>query len=237
MAPEVNRREFLGRAGTVATAGAAAGAVLAAQPGQAAEGQEAKTIKIIGVCGSPRKGMSTATALGVCLDAAAEVGPNVETELIELAELSIPGQVAAGVELKPGEQDDFPGVAAKLSDPKVAGIIVGSPVYFGCVSALCKAFLDRCIVFRKNQFALAGKVAGAVAVGGCRNGGQELVLRQIHTALMGQGMIVAGDGPPTAHWGATVWSGAEGGVTADEFGMATAKNLGRHVAQLALKLA
>jgi multimeric flavodoxin WrbA len=105
------------------------------------------------------------------------------------------------------------------------------------VSALCKAFLDRCIVFRKNQFALADKVAGAVAVGGGRNGGQELVLRQIHTALMGQGMIVAGDGPPTAHWGATLWSGAEGGVTEDEFGMTTAKNLGRHVAELALKLA
>jgi multimeric flavodoxin WrbA len=236
MAAEVNRRAFLGKAGSVAAVGAASGTILTAQSTQAAEGQEAGTVKILGICGSPRKGKSTSTGLGVCLEAAGQVGPQVETELIELAELSIPGQVAAGVDLKPGEEDDFPAVAAKLSDPKVAGIIVGSPVYFGCVSALCKAFLDRLIVFRKDQFALAGKVAGALAVGGGRDAGKELVLRQIHTALMGQGLIIVGDGPPTSHWGATLWSGHEGGVTADEMGMATARNLGRHVAQTALKL-
>jgi len=235
MATDVNRREFLSKAGSVATVGAAS-AALAAGSSHAAQNQAAGKIKIVGVCGSPRKGMTTATALGFCLEAAAAVGPEVETELIELAGLSIPGQVAAGIELKPGETDDFPAVAEKLSDPRVVGIVVGSPVYFGCVSALCKAFLDRSVVFRKSQFALAGKVAGALAVGGGRNGGQELVLRQIHTALMGQGMIVAGDGPPTAHWGATLWSGHEGGVEADEAGIATARNLGRYVGQLALQL-
>ena len=42
-------------------------------------------IKIIGVCGSPRKGKTTATALQVCLDAAKAVADNIEIELIELA--------------------------------------------------------------------------------------------------------------------------------------------------------
>ncbi len=235
MTCEVNRRQFLGKAGSVASAGA--GAALVAQAAHADENPSAKTVKIFGICGSPRKGMSTSIALSACLEAAREVGPHVETELVELADLGIPAQLAAGLELKPGEQDDFPPLAAKLSDPQVGGIIVGSPVYFGCVTALCKAFLDRCVVLRKKHFALAGKVAGAVAVGGGRNGGQELVLRQIHTALLGQGMIVAGDGPPTAHWGATLWSGHEGGVAADEFGITTARNLGRHVAELACKRA
>lgn len=50
-------------------------------------------------------------------------------------------------------------------------------------------------------------------------------------------MIIVGDGRPTARIGATVWSGGKSPVTEDEFGMATAKNLGRRVAEVALKIA
>ena len=39
----------------------------------------------------------------------------------------------------------------KLAAPGVAGIIIGTPVYFGNMSSLCKAFLDRCIVFHKDK--------------------------------------------------------------------------------------
>ena len=232
MQAEVTRREFLGKAGTAAAAGAGTGAVLAADSAHAAE---SKLIKIIGVCCSPRKGKTTATALRACLDAAKEVGGNVEVELIELAGMKIPGGPAAGVPLDEGEKDDFPKVAEKLADPKVAGIIIGSPVYFGNMSYLCKAFLDRCNVFRKT-FGLSNKVAGVVAVAGGRNGGQELTIRSIQTSLMGQEMIVVGDGQPTGHWGGTVWSGCPGGVERDEFGMNTARNLGRHVAEVALRM-
>ena len=55
----------------------------------------------------------------------------------------------------------------------MAGIILGTPVYFGNMSSLCKAFLDRCIVFHKDRL-LANKVGGVLAVGGARNGGEEL---------------------------------------------------------------
>jgi hypothetical protein len=61
---------------------------------------------------------------------------------------------------------------------------------------------------------------------------------------MSQQMIVVGDAPPTSHWGGTVWSGADAvkasptlDVTRDEPGMATVKNLGRRVAEMALRLA
>ena len=74
--------------------------------------------------------------------------------------------------MKAGDTDDFPALADKLGAPNVVGIVVGSPVYFGNMSALCKAFLDRCGVFRKGGFKLSNKVAGVVAVGGARNGGQ-----------------------------------------------------------------
>jgi len=230
MERDLNRRRMLGTVGAAVAAGTALKA--AAAPADTPAG---KKTKIIGICCSPRKGRTTAASLKVCL-AAAEL-PGVQTELIELAGLAIPGQLAAGVPLAAGEKDDFPTLMPKLLDPSVGGIIIGTPVYFGCMSALCKAFLDRCVIFRKKQFALGGKVGGVVAVGGCRNGGQELTIRAVQTCMFGQQMIVVGDGKPTAHWGATVWSGGTKDVTKDEFGMTTAKNLGRHVAQTALRLA
>ncbi|OHB66953.1 MAG: hypothetical protein A2V70_08665 [Planctomycetes bacterium RBG_13_63_9] len=181
--------------------------------------------------------MTTFASLQVCLEAAREVSDRIEVELIELAGMKIDGSLAAGLPLEPGQKDDFPVLVPKLGDSKVGGIIVGTPVYFGNMTSLCKAFLDRCIVFRKNDFALAGKVAGVLAVGGARNGGQEVTIQSVQTALMCQEMIIVGDGRPTGHFGATVWSGDEGDVTKDEFGMATTRNLGRRVAEVALRVA
>ena len=234
MKSQVTRRTFIGTAGTLAAAGTGttlAADSLAADSPDAAEG---KPVKVLGICCSPRPGKSTATALKVCLAAAEEAG--VEVELIELAGRQIPGDVAAGVPLAEGQRDDFPELAPRISDPAVAGIILGTPVYFGNMSSLCKSLLDRFNVFRRN-FALSNKVGGVLSVGGSRNGGQELTLRSVQTALMGQEMIIVGDARPTSHCGATLWSGAPGGVTNDEAGLNTAKNLGRRVAEVALRVA
>ena len=228
MTGDLERRAFLGAAGAAVAAGVGAGAGAAERPA-------GKGIAIVGIACSPRKGKTTAAAVQVCLDAAKAESAGVETELIDLAGMSIPGCVAAGVPLEPGQKDDFPQLVPKLLDPRVRGIIIGSPVYFGNMSSLCKAFLDRCIAFRKQGFALAGKVAGVVAVGGARNGGQELTIRSIQTALMCQEMIVVGDGRPSARIGATLWS-QKSDISQDEFGIGTAKNLGRRVAEQAMRL-
>ena len=238
MSSRLSRRRLLETAGTMA-----AGAAIAASAAGGAEAAEGKGIKIVGICCSPRKGKTTAAALQVCLDAAKAVDPRIEVEFIELAGLKLPGQVAAGVPLEPGEQDDFPQFIPKLTDPRVAGIIFGTPVYFGNMSYLCNTFLDRCMVFNKSK-ALGNKVAGVVAVGGGRNCGLELTVRSVQVALMSQQMIVVGDAPPTGHWGGTLWAGNPAvnagptpDVTRDESGIATVKNLGRHVAEMALRLA
>ncbi len=243
MASEVTRRDFLGTAGTL-TAGATVGAMMTAAAAPAAESAAAaKTLKIVGICCSPRKGKTTATALQVCLAAAKAVDPRIEVELIELAGMKIPGEVAAGIALEPGERDDFPPLAARLRDPAIAGIILGTPVYFGNMSSQCKAFLERCMVLHKEKV-LANKVGGVLAVGGARNGGVELTVRSVQVSLMSQQLIVVGDAPPTGHWGGIAWAGAEAvkaspdnDITRDEPGMATMKNLGRRVAEVALCLA
>jgi multimeric flavodoxin WrbA len=229
----LTRRDFVKSS---VAAGAAAATVVtpaAAQPAASSKG----TIKIIAISCSPRKGKSTATALGVCLQAAKEVGPKIETELIELAGLNINGSVAAGIPLPPGQQDDFPKLVPMLADPRVRGIIIGTPVYFGNMSSLCRAFLERCIVLYQDKFALSNKVAGVVAVGGTRNGGQEVTIQSVQISLFCNEMILVGNGRPGPRHGATVWSGTEGGVLKDEIGMTTVKALGRRVAEVALRIA
>ena len=51
-----------------------------------------------------------------------------------------------------------------------------------------------------------------------------------------QEMIVVGDGKPTAHTGATLVNTGDS-ISGDEFGLSTAQNLGRRVAEVALRLA
>jgi len=236
MASNANRRKFLQAAGLGVAAAAAMQSTLPAAPAESTSAT--KRVKIIAISGSPRKGKTTAAALTTALEAAKAVDPErIETELIELADLKLNGNMAAGVPLEPGQQDDFPELATKLAAKDVGGIIVGSPVYFGSMTSLCKAFLDRCISLRMRQFALANKVGGALAVGAVRNGGQELTLQGIHAALMCQEMVVVGDGRPTCHTGATVWNSGKDDISQDEFGMSTVKNLGRRVAEVALRMA
>ncbi len=220
---KVGHGELMGAAGT---------AIVASAISEEAAAQDVSPKrKIIGISCNPRKGKITAAAVALRLKAAAEQEPGVATELIDLTDFSIPAQLTAGQPLREGEMDDFPKLVEKLGDPAVAGIIVGSPVYFGNMSALCKAFLDRCFAFRQDGFKLRNRVTGVVAVGSARNGGQELTIRSIQTALMCQDMVVVGDGQPSARVGATFWSQNDS-IEGDDFGKDTAKNLGRRVAEL-----
>ena len=169
-----------------------------------------------------------------CLEAARDVGPSVEIELIDLGGMKIHGDVAAGIPLESGQQDDFAQVEAKMREPRVAGIIIGTPVYFSNMSSLCKAFLDCWMVFRRN-FDLRNKVGGAIAVGAARNGGQELTLQTIHAAMLCQEMIIVSDGKPTARLGGILVSSNDD-ISKDEPGLTTARGLGRRVAEVALLL-
>ncbi len=222
MGKKIQRRKWMGAAGMAAVTG---------MVGHKAFGQESEEkLKIVGINCSPRKEMTTSASLKVCLEAAKKKNPDLETELIELGEYSIPPQVAAGLPLKEGEKDDFPKIVEKLEDPSVAGIVIGSPVYFNNMTALCKAFLDRCIVFRRNDFSLRNKVAGVLAIGGVRNGGQEITIQSIQASLTGQDVVLVGSGKPTGRIGATLWN--QGKIENDEFGTRTAENLGARIAEM-----
>jgi multimeric flavodoxin WrbA len=156
------------------------------------------------------------------------VDPRIAVELIDLGGLNIAGWSPNPI------GDDFNAVLPKLRDPQLGGLIIGSPAYFRSLSSLCKAFIERCMPLREGAMLLADKPVGALAVAGNRNGGQELVVQQILTAMLSYGMVPVGGKSP-AMLGGTLWS-AKDEVSQDELGLQSAKLLGTHVAEVALKL-
>jgi multimeric flavodoxin WrbA len=220
MKPNLTRRNFL------ATAGAAALATSLACGAE--ETSKGKSLKILGIACSPRKGMTTAKAVQAALDAAKSVDPRIAVELIDLGGLSLAGWSPTL------PKDDFDAILPKLKDPQLGGLIIGSPAYFRSLSSLCKAFIERCMPLREGVMVLADKPVGALAVGGNRNGGQELVVQQILTAMLSYGMVPVGGKSP-AMLGGTLWN-TQDYVSQDELGLQSAKLLGTHVAEVALKL-
>ncbi len=226
----MDRRRFL-------NTGLAAGAVAAAGMGSDAVAADNKRVKIIGVACSPRKGKTTAVSILAALDAAKAVSPRIDVELVDLGGLEVAGWQGGA---KPGDgmsamNDDFDMLLPKFQDPALGGLIIGSPSYFRSMSALCKAFLERLSVLRSPKLLLADKPVGALSVGAYRNGGQELVIEQILTAMLCHEVFAVG-GKPSAHQGATLWNAYSDDITKDEFGIASARKLGERVAEAALKV-
>ena len=214
------RRDFL------KTAGAAAIGTLAWSSTMAQDGT-AKKRKIIAVNGSHRAGKTCAQALGIILEAAQGTDPSLETELIELASLNIGMPVVGSTQ----EHDDIDSLFAQFVDPSCVGLVIASPVYFGLPSARLVAMIDRMSPLRKD-WALKNKIIGLAAIASGRNGGQETVLHGMMKAFIAQQMILAVDGVPSSHWGATLWN-QQDSIKGDEYGIGTAKNLGARVAELA----
>lgn len=226
----MDRRGFI-------TTGLAAGAGIVSASAASAGKQNSGKIKIVGISCSPRKGKTTATAVNVALEAAKTVDPGIETQLLDLGGMNISGWRGGA---KPGEgqqaRDDFDVVLPMLLDPVPDGLIIGSPSYFRSMSALCKAFLERLVVLRKPRLLLADTPVGVLAVGAYRNGGQELVIEQIQTALLCHEVMVVGGKPP-AHQGATLWNAYKDDIMKDEFGIESARKLGIRVAEASILLA
>jgi multimeric flavodoxin WrbA len=188
--------------------------------------------KVIGLVGSPREG-NTKFLVSLALEECEKLG--LETELVHLGKMNISYCKACDQCKEKGEcviEDGFQKIAKKLE--KADGIIIGSPVFFGCVSAQLKAFMDRTRYLRRKE-ALKDKVGGAIAVGASRQGGQESVLHQIHNFFLIHGMVTVGD-ENTMHFGGTAWGGEGNEIEKDEEGKETSRNLGRHVAKVVKKL-
>jgi len=196
-------------------------------------------MKIIGINCSPRKGQTTQKSLEACLNAVHNESSDIETDIIELADLNVHGCLGCGYcrkQLKCKQEDDFNSLIPVLSDEEVAGIIIATPVYLGTMTSQCKAFLDRTVALARNGSLLRNKVGGVLAVGGVRNGGQELTIQAVQAAMFCHDMVCVGGGTKAAHFGAALVSNEQKGIECDEIGIETARDIGRRVTGLAMLL-
>jgi NAD(P)H dehydrogenase (quinone) len=109
-----------------------------------------------------------------------------------------------------------------------AGVIAGSPVYFGVMAAELKKVFDDFVGVRKS---MEGKVGAAFATSGDATGGKETTMMSIIHALLIYGMIIVGDPmSATGHYGVAC-VGAP-----DEKSSQNGVKLGRRVAELVKKL-
>lgn len=98
--------------------------------------------KVVGVCGSPRANGNTEYLVGFVLEKLAAKG--LETELITLFDKSIAPCKSCYdcVEDKDcSTKDDFQEIFAKMREAD--GLVIGSPVHHGALSAKLKGLLDR----------------------------------------------------------------------------------------------
>lgn len=129
-------------------------------------------MKILAINGSHRAGQNTARLLNLVLEEAAAKG--AETELVELSELNI--EYCIGCNRCLGKpicklSDDMDELKHKMLDAD--GIILGSPDYFGNVTARMKCFIDRTRPLHMTSNQLKGKVGGFVTMSGLDNCGAE----------------------------------------------------------------
>jgi NAD(P)H dehydrogenase (quinone) len=80
---------------------------------------------------------------------------------------------------------------------KAEAIIIGSPTYYGTMSAEIKKLLDESVKFHGK---LDGKVGGAFSSSANIAGGNETTILDILNAMLIHGMIIQGD-PSGSHYG------------------------------------
>ena len=109
-----------------------------------------------------------------------------------------------------------------------AGIIAGSPVYFGAMAYDLKRVFDEFVVIRKK---MENKVGAAFATSGDPSGGKETTIISNLQCLLIYGMIVVGDPmDATGHYGVACV-----GAPDEKIGE-NGRKLGRRVADLCKKL-
>jgi len=150
---------------------------------------------IVGINGSPNKKGNTAFMLKTALEEAGAHG--ARTAVVHVADvltgITQPFCVHCSTPCDARCYKGTPLERALEILREADGILVGSPVYFGTVSAQLKSFWDKTRLLRSEK-SLLNAVGGVLAVGTSRFGGQETTVRAVQDMMLCQGMIVVGDG-------------------------------------------
>ena len=109
-----------------------------------------------------------------------------------------------------------------------AGVIAGSPVYFGIMAADLKRIFDEFVSTRRK---MENKVGAAFATGGHHTGGKETTMISIIQCMLIYGMIIVGDPmDASGHYGVGCVGSPNDTAASDGF------KLGKRVAEVCAKL-
>jgi multimeric flavodoxin WrbA len=191
-----------------------------------------RMIKIVGICGSPRKGGNTEQILAYCLNRAGELGP--ETKLITLCDKNIRGCIACMKcrETKDGKcygrDDDLNAIAGEVYSAD--GLIIASPVYFSTPTPEILAVLHRIgYVSRGNGGLLRGKAGAAIAV--ARHAGQNFTLAAMSFFFYINEMVQ----PGSTYWN-VAFGRDKGDVMKDAEALDTVKRTAENMVELIKKI-
>jgi multimeric flavodoxin WrbA len=145
-------------------------------------------VRILGIVGSPRKNGNTEIMVRDALKYAEDSG--AETDIFLIAENTVAPCDGCEACTKTGVchiKDDMQELYEKMK--WADGILFGTPVYYGGVTAQAKAIIDRTHCFRKHRV-LKDKVAGAIIV--TRRLGATQVRGMLYSYFIGHGAIAVG---------------------------------------------
>lgn len=131
-------------------------------------------MKVIAICGSPRKNGNTEIMLKEMLKGAQNKG--AKTELIRLAGKYIKCCVGCLGEKNDCYypcriKDDLGKIYEKMISADI--IVLGTPIYYCNVSGLLKNFMDRCVCLDHPDLKLKDKIGGMITVSGFFAGNAE----------------------------------------------------------------
>ena len=187
-------------------------------------------MKVIAVCGSPRKRGNTERAIKIAF------GPLdqecIETEMISLAGKRMePCTACGGCQSEPrctAHDDDFEPYYNKVLAAE--GLILASPVYFGCATGPICNFMHRLgYVSRQNGNLLSHKAGGAIAV--ARRAGHNATYSQLAMFFAINDMILVG----SSYWNVAL-ARDPGDIDKDDEAVKTMRRFGENLAWLLKKI-
>jgi multimeric flavodoxin WrbA len=185
-------------------------------------------LKVVAVNGSARKDGNTAILLNRVIKMLEAEG--FETELVQLAGQQIHSCTGCRTCFETKNQhciietDNVNLYIQKMAEAD--GILLGSPTYFGMMSAEMKALIDRAGYVARAQPEMLKHKVGAAVVAVRRAGGMTTFDAINHFFLINQ-MIV----PGSSYWNIGIGN-KRGDVEKDEEGLQTMDDLGKNIAWL-----
>ena len=167
----------------------------------------------------------------------------------EVAMKRVPETVPEEIARKSGFKLDQKAPVATVNElPQYDGIIFGTPTRYGNMTAQMKSFLDQTGSLWASG-ALVGKVGSVFTSSATQHGGQESTILTFHPVLLHLGFVIVGlpyafqaqmglsEVMGNSPYGASTIAGGDGSRQPSKVELDGARYQGRHVAQIAAKLA